>query len=276
MKRLIIAMLVAMSCGSAFAAGKGSPVHFGIGLNAGTNGVGIDASLGLTRFLQIRGGFSYVPNIDVNYNADIYNEANMIINAWNAFSPNAPIPTLPDNVRTSITPHLTTAHALLDIYPAGSFHFTVGAYFGQEVILSATNAEPGSLKPVAFANECIDIYNNSNIIPGSDGYQVRHIGVQVGDYIFTPDAAGNVQAEIRVKKVRPYAGIGFGRAVPRKHRVGCSLDLGVQYWGKPTYFSNGEEVAASEFSGDNQRLVKLLSNTSVYPVVTFRLCGRIF
>ena len=46
------------------------------------------------------------------------------------------------------------------------------------------------------------------------------------------DNNGNVSGGLKVSGFRPYLGLGFGRAVPKK-RVGVMFELGVQFHGKP-------------------------------------------
>lgn len=270
MKKTIIALLALCSC-IGVKAQENKIFHFGIGLNAGTNGAGLDASIGLTRFIQIRGGFSYFPQMDFNYKTKIYNEATQFIGGLNlnpAFADNI-IPEIGKKTQVKIQPNIMTYHALLDLYPAGSFHFTVGAYFGEENIVRMYNLNH-SMKPAALANGFIAQYNATNPqIP------ISPVGIHMGDYVFTPDANGDVDVEMHVKKMRPYFGIGFGRAVPRKSRVGMSLDLGVQYWDKPTYYCNGEVVEPSAISTGDEKIVGTLSNLPIYPVVTLRIAGRI-
>lgn len=265
MKKAFITIL-ALACGIGANAQKNDIFNFGIGLNVGTNGVGLDASIGLTRFVQIRGGVSYVPNMDFHANANVYNEAEAIINAYNLGHNSIAIPGIPQDVDVKVQPNMTTYHALLDLYPSGSFHFTVGAYFGQQdVIRLYTN--DGSMQSVHFVNtEVIDRINTP----------IDHIGLNVAGNLLTPDAQGNIDAVAKVKEIRPYFGIGFGRAVPRRHRMGCSLDLGVQYWGKPKYECNGFEPEQVPSSSNFESLTSTLSTLPVYPVITLRLCGRIF
>lgn len=266
MKKIIFALLAAVAPLGVSA--QSDLFHFGIGLNAGTNGAGLDASIGLTRFIQVRGGFSYVPKKDFNYDASIYNEANRFISVLN-YAGQTHIAPLPEKTQMKICPNAMTYHALLDFYPVGGFHITVGAYFGEENVIRMHN-DDGSLKPMAVANSLIEGYNALN--PQTP---IPPVGVQIGEYLFTPDANGNMDAEAHVQKMRPYVGIGFGRAVPRHHRVGCSLDIGAQYWKKPSYTCNGHEVQAGEYVRSSNDLANKASNLPIYPVVTLRLCGRI-
>ncbi|MBO4551281.1 MAG: hypothetical protein J5733_11175, partial [Bacteroidaceae bacterium] len=65
------------------------------------------------------------------------------------------------------------------------------------------------------------------------------------------------------------------RAVPHK-RIGFKADLGCIFWGKPTVWNNGEEVFDTDAGGDDGGVMKILTRFRVYPVLNFRLCGRIF
>lgn len=269
MKKLIIA-LVAL-CASLGANAQSNFFHFGIGLNAGTNGAGLDASIGLLRFVQIRGGFSYFPQMDFNYKANVFNEAQQFISGVNFNSGLADklIPEIDKMTRVKLQPNMMTYHALLDLYPAGGFHFTVGAYFGQENVMRMYNLSH-DMKPIAVANGFINQYNVAN-----PQMPLPPVGVHMGDYVFTPNAEGDLDVEMRVKKIRPYFGIGFGRAVPRKSRVGASLDLGVQYWDQPSFYNNGELVEPAAINGDADVFTGTLTSLPIYPVVTLRICGRI-
>lgn len=266
---LLVAFAFCMTAAHADEFSRIKPVQFGVGINAGTNGAGLDASLGLSRFVQIRGGFSFVPKLKIAYKADVYNNAQVSIASWNAFNPSQAI-SVPDKMPSFIQPNMTTAHVLLDLYPGRSFHLTVGAYFGKSNVLRTWNKDLELGQELYKANGCIDAVNEQ--LPETQ--QIQHVGMQLGDYLFMPNAEGDIEAEVRVNKIRPYAGIGFGRAVPRKHRVGCSLDLGVQYWGKPKYFCNSAEVERADLKP--KKYVKMATTLPVYPALTFRICGRIF
>lgn len=241
--------------------------HFGVGANAGTNGLGLDASIGLGRFVQVRAGYTFGHPMAFERNVGVYDEASAIVNAMNINNPDFSARDYSSDVKVRFKPHLNTAHALVDIYPLGRFHITAGAYFGQQTIVELTSSDP-IMKTMGYDNLCIMAYNE--IYPGLN---IQPIGLEVGGHVFAPDATGNLRGEMRVQKVRPYVGIGWGRAVPRRSRIGCSFDLGVQYWGKPEYYCNGEPVLTNGESESG--LWKTLGRSPVYPVVTLRLCGRL-
>lgn len=150
--------------------------------------------------------------------------------------------------------HMMDAKLLADIYPfpESSFHLTTGLYVGSPNFIVAQNT--AALQGVS----------NSE-------------GVMVGGMLITPDNNGIVKAAVRTAGLKPYAGIGFGRPVS-DHHLNFAMDLGVQYWGKPTLnaWSPTEETWAAFTSNDvkNEEFNKaldILSGIPVWPVLNFRL-----
>ena len=300
MKKLLIAcsaMLLTL--------GASAQVHFGIGAGAGTTGIALDASFTLGKYVGVRGGVDIMPQIkvktDINLGtkeasanmAQLTAKAQEINAAYKQYHPGAgdvidmsnPIfnNKLPEKMDVEGKLKNTTGHVLVDLYPGGgSFHFTLGAYFGPDEIVSVYNKEDGFLSPITQWNEAV-----RNPDPSYASYIAGQemIGAKIGKYFFTPDPAdkGNVEANIKVKGFRPYVGLGFGRAVPKK-RIGCQFDLGVQFWGKPEIvaptYENGsyqkQKIEEGGVEGDGGAAIKTVSKIAVYPVLNFRLVGRIF
>lgn len=300
MKKLLIAcsaMLLTL--------GASAQVHFGIGAGAGTTGIALDASFMLGKYVGVRGGVDIMPQIkvktDINLGtkeasasmAQLTAKAQEINAAYKQYHPGAgdvidlsnPIfnNKLPEKMDVEGKLKNTTGHVLVDLYPGGgSFHFTLGAYFGPDEIVSVYNKEDGFLSPITQWNEAV-----RNPDPSYASYIAGQemIGAKIGKYFFTPDPAdkGNVEANIKVKGFRPYVGLGFGRAVPKK-RIGCQFDLGVQFWGKPEIvaptYENGsyqkQKIEEGGVEGDGGAAIKTVSKIAVYPVLNFRLVGRIF
>jgi hypothetical protein len=279
--------------------------HFGIGVGVGTTGIDIDASLTINKYIGLRGGVDIMPKIKVKTDIDLgtkeasanmaqlTSKANEINAAYKALHPGAgdvidmsnPIfnNRLPEKMDVEGKLDNTLGHVLLDIHPFGtSFRLTVGAYFGKDEIVSVYNKEEGFLSPITQWNEAI-----RNPDPSYSSFVANQemIGAKIGKYFITPNPAdkGNVEANIKVNKFRPYVGLGFGRAVPKK-RIGCQFDLGVQFWGKPEIlaptYDNGtyknEKIEEGGVEGSGGDAIKTISKISVYPVLNFRLVGRIF
>ena len=282
-------------------------VHFGIGAGAGTTGIALDASFTLGKYVGVRGGVDIMPQFKVSKDIDLKTEdankkVSQLTNEINQLNQQLvqcnlepvdlsqyPGGNLPEKMEIEGKLKNTTGHVLIDLYPGGgSFHFTVGAYFGPDEVISVYNKEEGFMKPITTYNEAIAnaaLYPNVQQVVNQ--YNLKMIGGELGDYFVTPDPAekGDVKAYAKVKGFRPYVGLGFGRAVPKK-RIGCQFDLGVQFWGSPEIYVPTYDKAAKTYqyekiegdkAGDDAgKVLKTVSKISVYPVLNFRLVGRIF
>ena len=285
--------------------GASAQVHFGIGAGAGTTGIALDASFTLGKYVGVRGGVDIMPQFKVSKDIDLKTEdankkVSQLTNEINQLNQQLvqcnlepvdlsqyPGGNLPEKMEIEGKLKNTTGHVLIDLYPGGgSFHFTVGAYFGPDEVISVYNKEEGFMKPITTYNEAIAnaaLYPNVQQVVNQ--YNLKMIGGELGDYFVTPDPAekGDVKAYAKVKGFRPYVGLGFGRAVPKK-RIGCQFDLGVQFWGKPEIvaptYENGsyqkQKIEEGGVEGDGGAAIKTVSKIAVYPVLNFRLVGRIF
>lgn len=279
------------------------PQQLGIGVGVGTTGIVIDASTTLNRWLGVRAGVDIMPKIKVNTDLDLGTQglnddfqdmtrrAEQINNA--AGYTVIDLSGLPNGLPTSMDVQgklsNTTFHLLVDVYPFknSSFHATTGFYIGGKEIISVYNREDGFLKPITQWNDAV---LHPEKLPAAAQQYVQGqsiIGAELGDYFITPDPddKGNTKATIEVSGFRPYLGVGFGRAVPRKARFGCQFDLGVQFWGSPkvyapTYNENTktfqrEQLRDDHAGGDGGDVLKTISKISVYPTLNVRFVGRI-
>lgn len=243
--------------------------HLSIGVNAATTGVGIDAAMPCTDYVSFRAGFTFMPKIKVNTDLDI-NEL-MPSNVQKSEDYN-----LPDNVKVEGKTNLFNVHFLADVYPfrKSSFHLTAGLYLGTSDVVRFNNKEDGALMGITKANKDIDAHNADPAKVAVTGH-INNIGLQLGDYLLTPDKDGNVAGAVRTQSIKPYVGIGLGRAVPKK-TVGFQADLGCMFWGSPKVTCNNHPITAEDVSGDGGSIIKTVSKISVYPVLNFRLCFRAF
>lgn len=162
--------------------------------------------------------------------------------------------------KVKATLHMTDWKLLADIYPfrGSSFHLTTGFYKGDPNLVQASNSE-------ALAG----------LSPGD--------GVEIGGKAIFPDEQGKVYLQSKTKGFKPYLGLGFGRAVSRKHKVNCAFDLGVQFWGKPAL----QAYSADTNSWTNYRkddvndedlndAIKVMEKIVAYPVMSFRIYFNAF
>lgn len=231
--------------------------HLSAALNVGTPGIGADVAVPCTKFLDFEAGFSIMPKI--TYNTDIH---------LNMGSFNDPISNTLVNLSTIPIQgklNMVNGKFLINFYPfpLNGFHVTAGAYFGKGEIVEVYNTVPGQMSAVTA-------YNNS---PAG---VAKPIGLELGDYLLTPDANGNARATLNTNGFKPYLGLGYGRAVPHK-RVGFKVDLGVMFWGTPDVVDhNGVSLSKQDLDNSDGGAFRVISKFKVYPVLNFRLCGRIF
>jgi len=233
--------------------------HLSVGVQVGTTGIGIDAAMPMGNYVQMRVGVDFFPNITVDTDLDI---------DVPDLSQYPQYGSIPSTIEVEGKAGFTNGKLLFDVYPfrGSSFHVTAGAYFGSSKIVKAYNKKEGALIGISEYNNDVE----EGLLPA--GFE--KIGAELGDYLLEPDEKGNVNACIKTASFKPYIGLGFGRAVPKK-RIGFMFDMGVQFWGTPKVYCFDRELSESDVDGDGGDIIKTLSKIKVYPVINFRLCGRI-
>ena len=257
--------------------------HVGFGVGFGLSGVTIDLGTDVTDYFTVRGGFDIFPKVSQNFD---------VKTGFDGSFDRSKVPSrysLPtDKVKIEGEVALGASHLLLDIHPfKNAFRITTGFYFGNDKVITVQNKDNSDFQGIANWNK--DVYPTVNPTVGggdllalaaANGGSLPRVGVEMGDYFLAPDDNGHVDACIKVKKVRPYLGIGFGRMVPKNSRVTCNVDLGVQFWGTPGVYLNGadgeKKLEKSDIDGDGSDVLDILSKVTVYPQLTIRVVGRIF
>ena len=217
--------------------------HLSVGLSVGTDGlIGFDVATPIGNYVQARLGMSIMPEFSYSTDVDYWYEHH----------------SKQGNVDVKGKLHKSDFKLLFDFFPFKSltFHFTTGFFAGGEKLVSIKNTEipPG-------------------VGPGD--------GLVIGKYLVGFDDEGIARGEVRVNGFKPYLGIGFGRAVPKK-RISVMCDLGVQFWGKPavygydSYESKWTKITSEDVDGDDGGAIKTLSKISVWPVINVRVGGLIF
>lgn len=220
--------------------------HLSVGVSASTLGYGFDIAMPVLPYLTLRGGVDIMPSITFDTDVDVDVDVAGYSNSY--------------SVNIGGDTKRTQTYVLANIYPfkRSSFFLSAGAYFGGAKVVGA--------KGQTDDPQLLNLINN---------YQDQ-IGVVIGDYTLPFDKDGSVTGSIEVKKFRPYVGLGFGRSVPYR-RIGFAFELGVQFHGTPQVKDkNGsinDLISASEADDDFSEIVDKLK---AYPVLKFRLTGRIF
>lgn len=229
--------------------------HVGLNVSASTEGIGVGVAAPITDYLELSAGVNFMPSIKIKGDVNVdYNIGQLPID-------------IPSHDKVKITGDLkrTTMDVKLNIYPFGgnsSFFIAGGFSFGGEKLGTLT----GHSDVIQQAVNDYPTYKDlilSSITAELDKYNVKF------------DEKGNINGDIRVKKFRPYVGLGVGRLVP-KHRIGFRFEAGCQFMGKLKVYQDDKEVKINELNDNDDTLSKIVDKLTVYPVLKLTITGRIF
>lgn len=222
--------------------------HLAVNAHVATTGVGVELSTPITKFITMRAGVTCMPGF--SFNAEV--DGQYYVNGES------------NNFTVDLDANLkrTQGSVIFNVYPlakakvCSSFFLAAGLYFGGD-------------KLVKIKGHSDEIANDLKQLNGANPY------IELGDYKLPVDANGNVKGGLKVQKVRPYLGLGFGRYVPKK-RISVTGELGVQFHGhiKP-YTSEGEIEAFDELT-EKDDWKKVMDKLTVYPMLKIVISGRIF
>ena len=223
--------------------------HLAVNAHVATTGVGVELSTPITKFITMRAGVTCMPGF--SFNAEVYGQYYDYVNTTQKdFTVN-----LDANLKR------TQGSVIFNVYPlakakvCSSFFLAAGLYFGGDKLVKING----------HSDEIAEKINQFNGNPY----------IELGDYKLPVDEYGNVKGGLKVQKVRPYLGLGFGRYVPNK-RISVTGELGVQFHGhiKP-YTSEGEIEAFDELT-EKDDWKKVMDKLTVYPMLKIVISGRIF
>ena len=248
MKRQMIAlgMLLLLICGGHRVMAQADYGYFnslGLGLSVSTVGVGLEVSTPIGNYLALRGGVSFMPKFTVT------DEVNADLKGVPQGYPQSAEVELEGSTKR------TTGELLLNLYPfrSNGFFVAAGASFGSDKFVQITGHSDELQQLIAAGGSA---------------------GLQIGDVSIPVDQNGNVSGGLKVSAVRPYVGLGYGRAVPSK-RINFMLDAGVQLHGTPEVYSDFGQVDQLMAEVDND-FTDIINKLKVYPVIRFRICGKLF
>jgi hypothetical protein len=228
--------------------------NMSIGLKASPFlGYGLEAATGLNDHFILRLGVNLTKGISAGYfNFDL-DEKEEVIDHFGY------MPAL----HTKPTLEFVHGNLLLDIHPGGIFHVTVGAFAGQSKAI--------------INGYLVDSNNNrAELLPGKTWPSVD-IGDQIVD---TTNGTASGYCQIG-NTIKPYFGLGFGRAVAKNKRLALKFELGALYQGdKYKVHMNGKDINLANASEQSFRDVYDLINDHWYskfwPQMNFQLSYRIF
>jgi len=249
--------------------------HLSLGLNLGTNGIGLEAAAPLGPIVSFRAGVDYMPKFTITQTINYKRPA-----AFNNIDPSvleeryANIPENGVDVEVKGTPNLLQGKVLFDIYTSTDtrFHFTLGAHYSDKV-RARLKAEDKTIAAVELYNQDI---KNGKITP-EPGYE-DGIKLQLEGYPITL-SKGRAEIDLTTNKIRPYLGIGWGRVIPRR-AVNCTFDLGVSYLGKAKLIDKygGNEITKDDprISADFSDVINYINKVPVELTLQITIRGKLF
>ena len=258
--------------------------RWGVGLEIfSTTGFGLEVGTQLNSHFSLRGGISMFP---YSYTHPIEVDVDPSMTQWINDELDAN-PTIRQDLKTSgvlpsgdakdINPEvdlkfglgLVNGKLLVDYYPfkKASFHLTAGAYFGKNKFI---NFE-GKMKQAAAV---LNVLEKNNITLSEDPF-ISGPDDEHGNPTYTLGARDimDVNAAIKTNTVKPYVGLGFGRAVP-KHRVGASFELGAMFWGSPEITSTNRNIK-NFIDAEAGEAADMLKKFTIWPVMSLKLTVRL-
>ena len=186
--------------------------HLSIGAGGGTDGARIELATTLGPYVQLRAGVGKAVGI-LSYKMD---GISVPIHPGNPAYGSTSVPL---TLRTG----MHDGHVLFNIHPGRTaFHFTLGTYLGSGCCI---NGELTAL-PADYSTVGVNV----------DGYLVKARDGVLKTALYAPGVGTSSFA------VKPYFGIGFGRALRVDRRMSFSIDLGAQYQGKTAIWALGESI----------------------------------
>lgn len=217
---LLVALL--LGAGAAFAQENGVFNHLSIGVGLlGTDGEGIQVAAPLGNYFGVRAGFTTqaavfgIANSVVAKNVEELDGINPIKMQFNNIGLNTKDIVI-DNLDVEGYIRSNNLQLLFDFFPVktAGLHLTAGAYF---------NLSPnGLVRATAIPSR----KDGQKVFPGAKPNDTEFYGISAD-----PEGKIHLDLQYGCKLVRPYVGIGAGRPVSLKHRVGVNFDFGFVYLG---------------------------------------------
>jgi len=249
--------------------------HLAIGVELfSTTGFGLEVGTPLSPHFALRGGFSMLPYsygatfdgvVDQSILEDIDNTIDIEPAIRSALAQKG-LPTRATDVSTDMNVGVSlnpTGKILIDYYPSSkyTFHITAGAYFGSGKMI----------KLKGRMDEAVDVLN----VLKDYGYDyLDDIYVIDDNYQLTGRDVMDIRGALKVNAVKPYFGLGFGRAVPKK-RVGVNFEIGVVYHGTPKITSESQNIQRL-IDNELSEVMDVLKDYPIYPIISFKLTVRLF
>ena len=218
-------------------------------------GIGVNAVTPLSKSVNLRGGFNYLPSTITIHKVMSVDDSNLQERVDG-----------PADYNVNFKPNLFHGNILFDIYPSQGkpFHFVLGAYIGVGDVQAR-----GRLKNKATGAN--SILKPERVAEGWPWLNVEGYQLDIND--------GILNVDIRMGKIiKPYVGIGFGHTMPRDKKMSFNFEIGVAYQGNYEIRQFGRKAPTMDMTYTSSAIdIKKYANyVKVWPMVSFQLNHRLF
>lgn len=312
MKKTFLSMALAVIAMSAIAQDENLEAfrRLGVGFEVGAMGAGVQVTVPVvTNHLFLVTGFnyaklSYLKDVKIrktewnraveklDKNVERFNANEFCVDYFTNGEPLQTIEPLPEDIILTADATLNSSAFLVSLqyYPFKnrSWYLKAGVAFGNQNLLTlrgeADDETKKSYYDAVILNDQLMRYREEHFLldwliarhsvnyNGVDNLEdVMHFNIDKRTYSIRDC---ELDVAIRIKKVRPYVAMGWGRAIPRR-RLGCQFEMGFWYHDMPTIYSpkrlDTYDASAWGIAGFEHILTKVV----IYPQMTLRLTGRI-
>ena len=247
--------------------------HWAVSAGVSTLGGELELATTLGHHFQLRAGVSMIPSAYSTYEMPVNLELSSMFDEVPSYvlsQIGVNKSRIPDEANAVFSWGVNHGKVLMDIYPfkRAAFRITAGAYFadGGNRLLDLELQMPEEFivavdKVAAYEKENSDFVGEDNE-PFLEG--------------FPTDGKIDAFLELGTEKVKPYVGIGLGRAVP-KRRLGLNLDLGLMLHSTPKLASHNPDIQQSLDEMVVETGIKdFVDQLAAWPVLSLRLVWRLF
>lgn len=234
-----------------FSSGTGFLSHLSIGLRMSTLGIGVQAATPVNDYFNLRAGFDVLSFKTGNIDMGLDDPNEKFYDAF-GYTPEY-------KMKASI--EFFNGNILLDYHPTkGIFHLTGGIYIGNNKLKARGDLVDGNGKPVVLPTEDIE-WPTLNF----DGHQLVLDGT-------------NLNANAKMGGlIKPYLGMGIGRAIGKDNRLSFKFELGAIYQGSYELTQEGRKVSTN--SGNDVHFEDVGTYTrwlKWWPMMNFQLSYTLF
>lgn len=189
------------------------------------------------------------------------------------------------NKRVTVTAdakiRLTSFKALAQYYPSAEkkMYVTAGVFIGQDEDFITLYGQAGPNERIIYT-QALALNQQLEADPDPDAKGVpgleRKIRFNIDKTTYSVYEDLGFDAKIRINRVRPYIGVGWGEAIPTRRRLGYQVELGTWMHGRPEIVSPTEMEQYDEKAREIKSVYNVLSRVMFYPQLTVRMTGRIF